>query len=423
MKFYLVLSLLLLPGVATTQWEIRMNGLPQPQAGDTYQNVVVADSGTAWINGYQPLWKSTNLGKSWAKDTITSSYGLPNVLAASSSRTLIYGTDVGKIIRTTDGGASWTKVFDDPTVTGFINDLEMLDSLQGYAIGDPPNSTKRPGFLRTTDGGATWEPVVTNLPEGDIQYKGRTDFVSPRMGWTIVWNDGIFKTTDGGQSWTRIYAEPIPDNVFFLNDSVGFFTSFALPPASGLYKTTDGGLTWEQKSHSKVAWVRWTPGGKRLWSGGGGTGTLYTSTDFGETWQPVLSNSALGGCGTFQDAAFLSDEQGLVVGMCIVLGMGEGPADVHTGEKPLPARIDLLQNYPNPFNPSTTIRYALPHRTDVMLTVFNTLGQQVATLVNGEVEAGYHEVQLNASSLASGVYFYRLQAGDFTQTRKFCLIR
>jgi hypothetical protein len=83
----------------------------------------------------------------------------------------------------------------------------------------------------------------------------------------------------------------------------------------------------------------------------------------------------------------------------------------------------LEQNYPNPFNPSTTIRYALPHRSQVTLTVFNTLGQQVATLVAGEVDAGFHEVTFDASGLASGVYFYRLHAGGYTQIRKMLLVR
>lgn len=62
-------------------------------------------------------------------------------------------------------------------------------------------------------------------------------------------------------------------------------------------------------------------------------------------------------------------------------------------------------------------------RSHVTLTVFNTLGQQVATLVNSEVDAGYHEATFDATGLASGVYFYRLQAGDFTQTKKLCVIK
>ena len=94
-----------------------------------------------------------------------------------------------------------------------------------------------------------------------------------------------------------------------------------------------------------------------------------------------------------------------------------------SGNGSLPTELSISQNYPNPFNPSTTIRYSLPHRSHVTLTVFNTLGQQITVLQNGEVEAGYHEVQFNAAGLASGVYFYRLQAGDFVQVNKLVLLK
>ncbi len=97
------------------------------------------------------------------------------------------------------------------------------------------------------------------------------------------------------------------------------------------------------------------------------------------------------------------------------------------GVEELPAGIPLAtsleQNYPNPFNPSTRIRYGLPQRSDVTLTVYTTLGQVVATLVRGEKEAGYHEAVFDASGLSSGVYFYRLQAGTFTQTARMLLVR
>jgi hypothetical protein len=85
--------------------------------------------------------------------------------------------------------------------------------------------------------------------------------------------------------------------------------------------------------------------------------------------------------------------------------------------------FELEQNYPNPFNPATSIRYGMPHRSHVTLTVFNALGQQVAQLVNGDMEAGYHEVTFDGSGQSSGVYFYRLQAGDFTSTKKSLLLK
>jgi hypothetical protein len=96
--------------------------------------------------------------------------------------------------------------------------------------------------------------------------------------------------------------------------------------------------------------------------------------------------------------------------------------DVATHEV-APTWFVLEQNFPNPFNPSTTIRYGLPNRSHVSLTVFNTLGQSVSTLVNGEQEAGYHEVRFDASGLSSGVYFYRIQAGSYVQTHKMLLVR
>lgn len=88
----------------------------------------------------------------------------------------------------------------------------------------------------------------------------------------------------------------------------------------------------------------------------------------------------------------------------------------------------LEQNYPNPFNPSTTIRFALPEAASVSLTIYNIRGQLVKTLVNGSLEAGYHQVQWDGSSelgekVSSGLYFYRLESGDFQQVKKMLLVK
>jgi len=96
------------------------------------------------------------------------------------------------------------------------------------------------------------------------------------------------------------------------------------------------------------------------------------------------------------------------------------------GVKPEPgaaAVYSLAQNYPNPFNPSTTIRYGIPMRSNVSLIVYNTLGQRVTTLVNEPQDAGYHEVKFDGSALASGVYFYRLRAGTYVDTKRLLLLR
>lgn len=89
----------------------------------------------------------------------------------------------------------------------------------------------------------------------------------------------------------------------------------------------------------------------------------------------------------------------------------------------LVSSFELEQNYPNPFNPSTTIRFNIPITEKVKIEVFNTVGNKVATLLNGLKEAGKHEVQFEAENLASGVYFYKISAGSFIQTKKMLLIR
>lgn len=90
---------------------------------------------------------------------------------------------------------------------------------------------------------------------------------------------------------------------------------------------------------------------------------------------------------------------------------------------PLPTEYLLSQNYPNPFNSSCAIKYSIPKSSQVSLKIFNTLGEEIEILVNEEKPVGVYEVNWNASNLPSGVYFYRLQAGDYVQTRKMILLK
>jgi hypothetical protein len=126
-------------------------------------------------------------------------------------------------------------------------------------------------------------------------------------------------------------------------------------------------------------------------------GKCYDPTD--NTWQ----NPSLTGYAKFVGSVIKSDVE-------------EAPVVVA-------ASFGLSQNYPNPFNPVTTIAYSLPAETEVRLTVYNMVGQKVATLVDGSVSAGSHTVQFDASSLTSGIYIYRLQTADKTFTRKLTFIK
>ena len=102
---------------------------------------------------------------------------------------------------------------------------------------------------------------------------------------------------------------------------------------------------------------------------------------------------------------------------------GCGIVGVQNNNNNTPSAFSLSQNYPNPFNPSTKISFALPKAGDVKLVVFDLLGREVATVVNEFKTAGNHTVDFNAASLASGVYFYRIEAGDFTATKKMLLLK
>ena len=89
----------------------------------------------------------------------------------------------------------------------------------------------------------------------------------------------------------------------------------------------------------------------------------------------------------------------------------------------VPHAFTLQQNYPNPFNPTTTIKYSIVESVPVQLSVYNTLGQKVLTLVNDVQSAGVYEVSFDASKLASGIYLYSINAGSFQSTKKMLLLK
>jgi hypothetical protein len=99
------------------------------------------------------------------------------------------------------------------------------------------------------------------------------------------------------------------------------------------------------------------------------------------------------------------------------------PVSVNNHNSNLPVKFELYQNYPNPFNPKTIINYDLPKDSYVKIKVTDMLGREVATLVNQPMKAGENKVEFDGSNYPSGVYFYKLQAGDFTQTKKLILLK
>lgn len=169
--------------------------------------------------------------------------------------------------------------------------------------------------------------------------------------------------------------------------------TFSVLTNSALYSGADGGV-YANPHLIDTATFHWTAPAP-----GTGTVTLYAAA-----FQGTSTNSSSGQSGRITLTATEN-----------TTGVAE-PAS-------LPLKVALDQNYPNPFNPSTEIRFALPRAAFATLTVFNLLGQEITTLVKGDLHAGQHRVLFTASGLPSGLYFYRLETSDLVQTRKMILTR
>jgi hypothetical protein len=98
-----------------------------------------------------------------------------------------------------------------------------------------------------------------------------------------------------------------------------------------------------------------------------------------------------------------------------------GTVGINQNQQIIPKEFQLMQNYPNPFNPATTIEYALIKNTKVKISIYDILGRQIKTLINDFEVAGYHSINFNASNLSSGIYFYKIETDQFTNTKKMIL--
>jgi len=156
----------------------------------------------------------------------------------------------------------------------------------------------------------------------------------------------------------------------------------------------------------------------------------------GETWEEVAklspddgaSGDSFGSTVALEDGQVLigalgDDEKGSIAGAAYLFSLDDPSTAVEEDENALPASYVLAQNYPNPFNQRTRIAYALPAPERVLITVYDLLGREVATLADGLQQAGRHEVVFEAGTLPSGAYFYRMVAGPYTETRMMFVLK
>jgi len=366
---------------------------------------------------------STNQGTSWTAVnnglTDTSIWALAvsgtNLFAGSGPGALFYKHGRG-VFLSTNNGASWTAVN-----TGLTDTTVYALAVSGTNVYAGTDS----GVFLSTNSGTVWSAVKNGLPSNTV----RAFAVSGNNVFAGTWGDGVFLSTNNGSSWAQIDSG-LPDSLFVYCFAVSGTNLFAGTDANGLFLSTNNGTSWNAANGSignrldKV-----TLGGiyvKSLAVSGAnvfcGIGLgVFLSSNNGASWKAFntgLSDTtiwALAVSGTNLFAA-TSNEVWRRPLSEMITSAGLASAD-------LPARFTLEQNYPNPFNPSTTIKYELPRISLVSLTVYDVLGRVVSVLVNARNDAGIHEVKFEGSNLASGVYFYRLQAGDYIATKKLLLMK
>ena len=149
---------------------------------------------------------------------------------------------------------------------------------------------------------------------------------------------------------------------------------------------------------------------------------IFRTTNLGVSWtQETLPTQ--GTTNGIQHMQFLNQNLGYSGGSAGVILRYGPPVGVDPNVNTIPDKSSLKQNYPNPFNPKTTINFSLAHTGYVTLKIYNLMGQEVVTLINGVQTAGEHNVTLDASNMSSGTYFYSLKSGDFTDTKTMVLVK
>jgi hypothetical protein len=244
----------------------------------------------------------------------------------------------------------------------------------------------------------------------------------------------ILFTSDGGETWTERYATSKQGEwcwkISFPSRNTGYVSiQRNVGSPVNIVKTTDGGNTWAEKQFfatpyyvQGIGFANDTLG----WIGGNSTQTSYQTTDGGDTWTPANFGSRIN---RFQ---FVNELVGYAGGRSVYKYTGRLITSVE--ETSLPEDFSLSQNFPNPFNPTTKIRFTIPRLSPVeggsengllyvTLKIYDVLGKEVMTVVNEEKLPGENEIEIFAGNLASGVYYYTLQAGNFVETKKMIILK
>jgi photosystem II stability/assembly factor-like uncharacterized protein len=362
------------------------------------------DGGLNWINGNPN--PGTITGDIYNIHAVDANIAF---VTTSPSATFIY--------KTVNGGANWSQVFIQPG--GFIDAIEMISPLIGYAQGDPVGGTWT--ILTTVDGGNTWARIPTEPADEGSEAGWSNSF---QILGTNIWfgtnNTRVYRSTNLGSSWTFSVTPGTLHTygIHFNNSMEGVAGGNA-----GVY-TTDGGATYTSILVPGVGYISGITGGNNdIWLVR--SANIHRSSDNGQTWigPPVYT-----GTGALLDIDTKITVNKCSVGWAIgasgqIVRLGDFIDNIHNIENEIPSSYLLKQNFPNPFNPTTNIYFAIPQSGLVTLKIFDIAGREISTLVNEVRAAGSYIVDFNASDLSSGAYFYRIESGNFVDSKKMMLIK
>ncbi len=390
------------------------------------------------------VFLSTDCGDTWVKRD----NGIPNTyitsLAAAQvgqdSTLLFVGTWDAGILSSSDDGASWIPVNNgqlDTLVTCLAVSPNKGGGVDLYA------GTGTRGVFHSSDNGESWSVMNSNWLDGTVGIyaiaiaNGGTDSSQIYAGTNI----GMYLSTEGGSGWTAV-NNGLPAYYYDYNGARYYYLFTSLASARGpegtdfvfvggeygVYRTTNHGSSWNRANEGLTdtyvkALAAFSSEGQECYVLAATPSGIFLSTDYGASWG-------------FADSSWSSSPMSSIVtcgSNVYVLAGGGGiwkrpisqlvATDVDQNKSDLPGKFILSQNYPNPFNPATTISYELSANGFVSLKVYDVLGREVKTLVNEVKKIGRHEVQFDASGLASGVYFFRIKAGTFVSMKKMLVLK
>jgi len=373
-------------------------------------NDFLIDGSTLYANG-NSIFKTTNDGDTWitVRGDLKDSSSQPTLVYVNGSTLIERDYPVDGLERSTDSGATWT---------GAGNGLASFGTL-GSIISSGGNLLAADGRIyASTNNGDTWTQADTELT-GFPSFGGFA-----KVGSTIyAYGLGVAKSTDDGATWVK------SDSGMAAYFGVAGFAAIGSTLFAGggypnaIYKSTNDGAHWTTVTNlpSGGSTSQLLAQGNDLYACSPNNG-IFISKNLGTTWTKIstgLPNTNYHYSLSIHDGWMFAGTSGNSVWKRLL-------SDVTAVEKVagvLPAKFSLEQNYPNPFNPTTNFEFRISSFDMVKLTVFDVLGREVSTLVDKELHPGIYHVSWDASNRPSGVYYYRLSAGSFSEMKTMVLIK